>query len=442
VITKLILSGSYGFDEPAISLVPLHRGGVDDRWLRKHAASAGVFHQELADLKPRKDQTIIHVLAVGDKEGYGYNRNSDGFSEADNKVCHRRFVDDGHVFKNHKNRDPKAKTGDIIASAHNDPMRRIELLAALDHDKNGPELEKLAKGEDLAVSMGSWQDYDVCSWCGHKAETAKKHCDHVKNNLGDVREDGVVCGMDNPDPHYVDLSTVFRPADRIGYTLRKVAAEERPTPGYQLAIEAGFVAPGSLKVAMMMRLAGLEKRTEGVGRRIGGAPLRLPEESKKQLKRACALYGADAVLATLHRRGYLLGTHDFAEVVLGHPKVAAAAAAMSNGQPGALSRQSINGVDCESLDGDHFKLACLDESLDADLHRCCGMAEAPLVARALDHALATMGQQKTAAVHELDDVEARGLADLYAQYRVAFANGANQYGDPRVVDAVATITDW
>ncbi len=163
MIPKAILSSSFDFDGPAVSLVPLHRRGVDHGWLQKTAAANnGLFHDYLQDLRPIPGKTVIHVLAVGDEEFYGPNRNGDGFSREDNVTAHRSFKDNGHVFKHHQNKDPFAAVGEVMQTGHQNLMSRIELLLGLDNERCRSEIDGLERGEDLPVSMGSMQDFDVC----------------------------------------------------------------------------------------------------------------------------------------------------------------------------------------------------------------------------------------------------------------------------------------
>ena len=431
MITKLILSDGQGFGERAVQLVPLLRSGaVSHDWLQKNASVKGTFDDEIANLKRNPKQSVIHVLAVGDYDRYGLNRNSDGFLRKDNQVCHERFKKEGHVFKDHEHKDPSLKTGDVLATAHNGPMSRIELLLGLDNDKYGKELAEVEKGGDLPVSMGTWQDHDVCTACGHKAKTVKDHCECIKKYAGEVTPEGVEVGMLNPDPHYFDISTVWRPADRIGYTLRKVAMTQQKVAGHELAQDAGLVAPGSTKQAAMIRLAEIEKRMDGVGRKLDGGPRRLSADARKSLKTACSKYGVDAVLARLHGHAHLLGAEDFCEVILGYEKTAAATRAILDRSSGAYQRV-LDQPQLDSLDGNQLKIAVFDHELERELDLRCGLDRPAITRRTLEPSVPTVK-----VAHELDHAEAQGLADLYTHYRVALASRCSQDGRS---DAVATL---
>lgn len=427
MITKLILSGSYNFSDPTIALVPLHSRGVDTGWLEKRA-SHSVFAQQLqklADEGGMKGHSVFHVLAVGDEEAYGDNRNHDGFAEKDNKVAHPRFKSHGNVFKNHKNTDPKLKTGAVLGTAHNDDMRRIELLLALDHTKYADELQGWENGEDIAVSMGSMQDYDVCSICKNKAKTPKQHCEHISTKLGEVFEDGSKCYMQNPNPKYFDISTVFKPADRIGYALAKVASQNGAVGGHDLAEAYNVRGWDTVKQATLMRLAELEKRVEGMGKSVLSGPSDLSDTELRQLKQAAATYGLDAVLGTLHSRSLMLGYNDFLEVVVGQSKLA------SLGQPslrGGFQKLAQDDLDVTSMDGVDRSIA-----LGCDLRTKLAMDSQAVTDRALRIVIARP-QTKLASA---DDTVSRGLADLYLHYKLAFASHDQNRDRADVLMAVA-----
>jgi hypothetical protein len=88
-------------------------------------------------------------------------------------------------------------------------------------------LEKIARGEDMPVSMACRVPHDVCSFCKHAARTRDEYCTREKcaaggcrNNLTrlvKVGSDLHHLHVDNPNPTWFDISRVFRPADRIAY---------------------------------------------------------------------------------------------------------------------------------------------------------------------------------------------------------------------------------
>jgi hypothetical protein len=268
-MNKIILSGSFNIDEPAVKLAEVHSRGVDRDWMHKRAA---VLTKEIADVKPEKGKSFIHLIAMGDSETYGPNRNADGFDKKANSTCHGTFVTNGHVYKNHVNKDPKKASGQVKASAYNPDMCRTELLISVDDDKWGPELKKLDKGEDISFSMACKVAHDVCSVCENKAPSRAQYCDHMKKHAGQILEDGKQVFVHNPNPSFFDISGVFRPADRIAYHLEKVASATVQT-GADLAEEYGLTNPIEKAVTkyssmrwekqrVLRKLAEIEKEVE------------------------------------------------------------------------------------------------------------------------------------------------------------------------------------
>jgi len=238
----------------------VHSRGVDPQDLTK---SASLFTRAIQDLRPVKGRTYLHFLALGDGEAYGANRNGDYFPKKANMAYHDTFVKYGRVYKNHENKDPKKSSGEIISSAHNTPMSRVELIAAVDNDKWGPELHKIAQGEDVPVSMSCIVPYDYCSICDNAAKTRRDYCEHLKSAMCSVLNDGRQVYAINREPKFFDLSSVVRQADRIAYTLRKVAGEDIPLGGAELAERFQLHIPHEVLIPAMS--PSLRKKAEAVG---------------------------------------------------------------------------------------------------------------------------------------------------------------------------------
>lgn len=255
-----------GFDRPIAQTVKMSsRGlrGADRTEFLKTASPE--FLQFLDSIKMAKDEEPVHLIALGASEAYGPNRNGDGFKEAACKKYHHTFKKNARWYRNHKNKDKAKSYGYIEKSAYNGPMRRVELLCMLNKnaeaaERNGGlvadrELEKLASGKDLAVSMACRVPYDVCSGCEKKARTRDEYCTEetckyggCKSNLTKVAEDGHVLHVDNPTPTWFDISDVYRPADRIAWGskadwLQKAASADEFLPSHILAQKLGISAP-------------------------------------------------------------------------------------------------------------------------------------------------------------------------------------------------------
>jgi hypothetical protein len=427
-IVKLITTDSYDFGDPSTSLVPVHRRGVDSNWMTKTASQSDLA-KAISEVKPIAGKTIIHVIALGDEERYGANRNGDAFSRKDNVTAHKTFKDIGTVFKHHKHNDPSLSVGDVLATSHNDLMDRIELLLALDNKKCEKEVNALNSGKDVPLSMGSSQEYDICSVCGHKAPEAKDHCEHVKNNLGEVLKDGSVVYMKNPNPKYFDISLVWKPADRIAYTLKKVASASRVIGGHELAKEAGLVYPSFTKVATKQAIAEIIKQVP-LSVRKAATPNCVHEDTIKKLASACKAYGTNQVLANLTKRGFMLCPKDFASVIgVDNPELAESADKVHEG---------IDDILDDHTEVDLFKEPSveedipLDEGVIGDLCQNCQMSEEPVRKRVMSVTIIKPATMKVAA----STVEGHGLAMLYKHYKVAFAH--KHRDNPKIFGSVAS----
>jgi hypothetical protein len=289
---KIIQSQSQDFSEPVAALIKISSRGVignDKIELTKRAGAE--FVHKLENIKFAKDEVPVHLIAIGATEDYGPNRNGDGFKRACCEKYHDTFVKFARFYRDHLNKNPAKSYGLVKASAYHEPMRRIELIAALNGskeaaDRNGgliadKELEKLARGDDIGVSMACTIGYDVCSSCGNKAKTRAEYCDAIENgghckagglrhNIGRCLDDGHILHADNPHPRFFDISNVFRPADRIAYisgTMNK-AASAGTISGAELAERLGVTAPISLGLdasplsGVQQQLVALQKLAE------------------------------------------------------------------------------------------------------------------------------------------------------------------------------------
>jgi len=212
-----------------------------------------VFVDLLDRIKVARDEQPLHLIGLGAWEPWGFNRNGDGFKEAECRDYHDTFVKLGHFFRNHRNKVELDHPyyGIIKASAYNNPMRRVELFVLLNAaksaaDRNGgliadKECEKLARGEDLDVSMACHVPHDECSYCGNLARHRGEYCTSEKCAAGGCRDnlaklvkvgnDWHHLGVFNPRPAWFDMSHVIRRADRIALGgapdyMDKAAADE------------------------------------------------------------------------------------------------------------------------------------------------------------------------------------------------------------------------
>ncbi len=199
----------------------------------------------IKSVSPEPGKTNLLVLALGSEEAYGPNRNGDGFPESPVPskakgagTGSRWWVSPGeeltkhyqsfetnpaHAFKHHQNRDPSKASGYVKKAFWNPRMHRVELLIVVDNNKDPEWVQRVNDGEFPPVSMGCRIKYDVCSICGNQAPTRAHYCDHAKFQMNQILPDGRRAYVHNPSPNFFDISRVFRPADKTGYTLKKVA---------------------------------------------------------------------------------------------------------------------------------------------------------------------------------------------------------------------------
>jgi hypothetical protein len=256
--------------------------------------TAAPIKEYILKLTPQPGKTLLHVIALGSYEYYGPNRNKDAFAEhhhgpkaqvnlpqcaiddeygglldqfkgmklyEDQKVF--ETFRDAHAFQHHKNKDPNKRIGDVVKAFYNPEMHRVELVISLDHDRCPPKyIDRVNSGAMLAFSMGCHIKFDVCSVCGNKAPTREHYCNHAKrmHRPGHEFDDSgrPVCVF-NPNARFFDISIVFRPADRIGYMLKKIAGDD-----YEGSAEKGEeVVKYNYKRALANKLGDMDKRISG-----------------------------------------------------------------------------------------------------------------------------------------------------------------------------------
>lgn len=269
---KVIQPAAQDFSAPVSSLIKISSRGLVGADRQEFVKRAGAeFAEKLSNIRFAKDEIPVHLIAIGATEDYGPNRNGDGFTRDCCKNYHQTFEKFARFYRDHANKNPAKSFGVVKASAYHEPMRRIELIVALNASKeaaerNGglladKEMEKLANGQDIAVSMACKIPFDKCSACGNVAKTRAEYCDSVENgghckagglrhNIGRVMEDGHVLHADNPNPSFFDISHVFRPADRIAYVSGRLekAASAGVISGAELAEQMGVTAPLGLEL--------------------------------------------------------------------------------------------------------------------------------------------------------------------------------------------------
>lgn len=318
------------YDEPTVQLVQPHEF---NRLYHVKAASEALDY--IKAVKPQEGRTIILVLAMTAGEFYGPNRNGDAWPERPLQVNstkitedqvlpkHYQTFEDANIFKHHVNKDPEKRLGDVLRAFYNWPMHRVELLLSLINDKAQDIIERIERGEFPAVSMGCKVKHDICSICGHPARNRREYCDHAKFRLGDFLPNGKRIFVWNPSPRFFDISIVRRPADKLGYMMKKVADT---VPDIRSSAVLGeYVENASRKVAALRKLSIINKILRGVvgaakdedGRlQQFGTNLARPMAEKMpplddETIRSLLKYRPAQVLATLSSMGIVLTTPEF-----------------------------------------------------------------------------------------------------------------------------------
>lgn len=350
------------------------RTGVSDvSRITKHASEALRYIQNVV---PEPGKTAMLVLALGAEETYGANRNADGFPEfpvlprgakhasakpwvGPDEVLtkHYRSFERGHVFKHHVNRDPAKASGGIKQAFWNSRMHRVELVISVDNAKDPEWISRVNDGEFPAVSMGCRIKWDVCAVCGNRAPTRAAYCTHARDQLGEILSDGQRCSVHNPSPDFFDISRVFRPADRTGYTLLKVAYADLPT----------YTAARNARSASLRKVSDIDKLIRGetaasqvpqgvaaTVARFRSAPMRGVPPCDDDVRSLARSEGLPAVLAAFHTAGVLLTTRDFLLAALSacsadHHFNEALVSALEDAQP-HISQELSNRPDlCDEL---------------------------------------------------------------------------------------------
>ena len=217
---KIMASDAWSglLDETGGRMSQLVVAGYDRPGTMTKSASAAFSKADIEKFKPDDDHFMVHYIAMGAGERYAFNRNGDYFSKKALQKYHPTFVTKAAYFREHQNRDKKKAIGIIKASAYNDEMDRVELLVHGDKRKAEKEYEKAKAGEELSGSMACTIPFDVCNICDKKSPRTSEYCDHAKRHMTRyMPEHRKYAYVDNPDPTFIDYSSVEHPADRIAH---------------------------------------------------------------------------------------------------------------------------------------------------------------------------------------------------------------------------------
>ena len=241
---------------------------------------------------PKRYYVVINAL--GSYEVWGSNRNGDAFPEeglthislrtdmgTPNDYGYKTFEYYAKWFKNHVNKPNSPSFGEVVFSHWNPSLHRVELIVAIDVDKDAKTIEKLESGELVSVSMGCKVPWDECSICGNRAKTRKEYCIHAKEHLGEIVTEemarkwsaalgkkilpGAQVFVWNWKPRFFDISDVYIGADRTSYLLGKAASKNTK------AISSLNIAEAYGITDDMIDKASAVKKIGDIDKEVGGA---------------------------------------------------------------------------------------------------------------------------------------------------------------------------
>jgi len=259
----------------------------------------------------KADTDITYALtnAVGSGEYWGSNKNADYLIEGDLAggsldFGYQTFLK-AHVFRDHLNKDPKYKVGDVLKAFWNPRMHRVELLIGI-YKHRAPEivqrLNNMETSKELVgVSFGLTTPYEQCSYCGNVNTTRSTRCYHLKYELNKVYSDGSKVQALTFKPLFYDISFVWNRANSEALVLVKLASVEQK----EAIVEKEVVSQNPSVLAIYKDLA-----RKVVGKIVQIEPDLSPDEitvlAKKPLKK---------VMGSLTAMGIILKPDEFKALV-------------------------------------------------------------------------------------------------------------------------------
>lgn len=180
-----------------------------------------------------EDKMRVLITALSAFDTFGPNKNGDGFYREDllNEMdygshpkaesgplkipMYRSFEYFARPYKHHINNEDSPAYGKIRRSFFNPKMDRTELVVILDTNKAPEVARRIRNYEPVSTSMGFRAAYDTCSRCGNRASSRAEYCDHLKNEMLEVKPDGHIIHARNPKGKFFDISFLpgVEPAD-------------------------------------------------------------------------------------------------------------------------------------------------------------------------------------------------------------------------------------
>ena len=357
MINKVLMSG---YDDsgkfPIAAIIPQFKNGLDRDTLKKRASIFDAMYDKF-ERKPK--HTYIHLISVAAGEYYGPNARADFYNG--DSYCHEfpqpeeggpkfiilkrgleathnaTFMKNGAPYTEHfSSLDGAKPQGYIVHAAINPEMHRGELIIGVETDKWADDIEKLENGTPMKFSIGASAPYDICSICGRKATTEKMHCDHYKQMPGAILEDGSQVYVISDNCVFHDISRVKNPAEKIAFSIRKVASGnvDRLTKAYgptnvNVVRDLCKTASSKNRFDMLSKLAAIEKEiiAEATNKTLDPALIRLFSKKKatrKALKKSASenlnsflkVTDPENILCSCTKHDYIMSPEEFVDLML------------------------------------------------------------------------------------------------------------------------------
>ena len=421
---------------------------VPDKAVSKCASETKEF---IKGIKPEKDHSYVHLISTGAVEWYGPNKRGDSFNEDAckyhpsepyckeaseveldgglKKYHNSTFKANGKVYREHHSivEDEKNKPlGEVVFATYNQPMHRGELVVRLANDEWADDLDRISKGKPCYYSMGCLTKDDVCSVCGKRTSPndSANRCDHLKNHLLEYTDKGTQVHALTDHPIFYDISRVARPADKIAYSIGKVASDGRmaaPLSAFRLDQNTGRRID---RLSLMYKIAEEEKKLSDIER----IPVEDTDDEDKDVIKKIKDKDKGKVLIILKRHHTMLPSPVFLDLMAGGDSVCRKGLPLIGDHLSGifndvLGEGSIEGfLDDGTYDGEDVDDPVL-EDIVAPLIRRYSLDDEPFKRRVIritiapGKKIATDGPQ---IITPGADSIARKLARKYARYQLSF----------------------
>ena len=310
------------------------------------------------------------------------------------------------------------------------------------------------------ISHNSKQEFDVCSFCGHKSKNGNTdRCEHIPAKLGELNDRGEICGMINPNPNWFEISHVTRPADRIGLSL-KLASDQRIKPmstadyfqlypGFEAPEEAFYISKkASDKREILRKLAEMEKHIDAIAQGKGKntskdlflkRQARLTKGKKIDDKDIDELrkHEPSKAMRGMADKGIMLGPEEFTKYLFGHRASPEIGEGVKSHCPHIFSKLDDEGA-TDAVNSEKFDPAALDlipkelKNLLGKLFDGHSMLGEPSVRRVMRITIEMGPKGDDAALKPKtppsESKEDQKLAEVYATYKIAMLNHLKEQG--------------